>query len=272
MQVTVRAIHREDLVKEMALTREDLEEILEQKLDKKLDPILKSVQFMSERFDEMTRKLDKLEQEKTEILRESHRLKSECLHLSNELNQVKTNLNDLEQYTRRDCLEIRGIPIQTDREDTDEIVKKVGEMVGVSIESKDISTSHRLPQTSRSDIEGRPRSAFPPTLIVKFTSRSVRDELYRARRHLKGKTTRDLHPSQRMNSEPGNNIFIAESLTKANKDLFTSCLKLRRELNYSFIWTNYGRIYMRKNTSSSAIHIANTSDLAKIKPRGNGNE
>ena len=84
------------------------------------------------------------EQEKTEILRESHRLKSECLHLSNELNQVKTNLNDLEQYTRRDCLEIRGIPIQTDREDTDEIVKKVGEMVGVSIESKDISTSHRL--------------------------------------------------------------------------------------------------------------------------------
>ena len=141
MQVTVRAIHREDLVKEMALTREDLEEILEQKLDKKLDPILKSVQFMSERFDEMTRKLDKLEQEKTEILRESHRLKSECLHLSNELNQVKTNLNDLEQYTRRDCLEIRGIPIQTDREDTDEIVKKVGEMVGVSIESKDISTT-----------------------------------------------------------------------------------------------------------------------------------
>ena len=141
MQVTVRAIHREDLVKEMALTREDLEEILEQKLDKKLDPILKSVQFMSERLDEMTRKLDKLEQEKTEILRESHRLKSECLHLSNELNQVKTNLNDLEQYTRRDCLEIRGIPIQTDREDTDEIVKKVGEMVGVSIESKDISTT-----------------------------------------------------------------------------------------------------------------------------------
>ena len=60
------------MVKEMALTREDLEEILEQKLDKKLDPILKTVQFMSERFDEMTRKLDNLEKEKTEILRESH--------------------------------------------------------------------------------------------------------------------------------------------------------------------------------------------------------
>ena len=77
----------------MALTREDLEEILEQKLDKKLDPILKTVQFMSERFDEMTRKLDNLEKEKTEILRESHWLKSECLRLSNELNQVKMNLN-----------------------------------------------------------------------------------------------------------------------------------------------------------------------------------
>ena len=92
------------------LTREILEEILEDKLNKKLDPILKSVEFMSERFDDMVKRLTTLEKEKKEIAMENQRLQSECLNMANNLKLLKQEMNNLEQYSRRDCLEIRGIP------------------------------------------------------------------------------------------------------------------------------------------------------------------
>ena len=49
----------------------------------------------------------------------------------------------LEQYMRRDCLEIRGIPVLTG-EDTSQFVKKVWEIIEVQVQDQDISISHRL--------------------------------------------------------------------------------------------------------------------------------
>ena len=37
--------------------------------------------------------------------------RTQVLSITNDLKQAKKSLNDLEQYTRRDCTEIRGIPL-----------------------------------------------------------------------------------------------------------------------------------------------------------------
>ena len=50
----------------------------------------------------------------------------------------------LEQYTRRECVEIRGVPHKPD-ESTNAIVKVVGKAVHVEIADIDISVSHPLP-------------------------------------------------------------------------------------------------------------------------------
>jgi hypothetical protein len=44
---------------------------------------------------------------------------------------LKESVNDLEQYLRRDCVEICGIPLNNDQEDTNNIVIKVAEVIGV---------------------------------------------------------------------------------------------------------------------------------------------
>jgi len=52
--------------------------------------------------------------------------------------------NDLEQYVRRVCVEIRGIPLPSShsKQDTNEIVLKVANLMDVDIEDLDISISH----------------------------------------------------------------------------------------------------------------------------------
>jgi flavorubredoxin len=85
----------------------------------------------------------------------------------------------------------------------------------------------------------------------------MRDRLYYARKHLKDKTTSDIG----FGRISDNKIYIAESLTSKNKELFKKCLDARRSLNYKFIWTSQGRIYLRKNSDTPAKLITAVQDI-----------
>ena len=125
-----------------------------------------------------------------------------------------------------------------DMNQTDQVVLKIGEKMGVPIQKSDISISHRIPSRKQFTDEGNP---IPPAIIVKFVKRETRENLYRARRNLKSLSTVDLGYSV------ANKIYVNESLTEKNKELFKICLKCKRDLSYKFLWTNAGRIFVRKN-------------------------
>ena len=120
--------------------------------------------------------------------------------MQNQTEQTSGKLDELEQYGHRDCLEIRGIPVQ-DSEDTDTKVCSVGNLVNVNIKTEDISISHRL-KSSPTDRNQ------PPVIIAKFVRRSVRDKLYHSRKHLKEKSHKDIG----LGRLSDNRIYIAESL------------------------------------------------------------
>lgn len=170
---------------------------------------------------------------------------------------MKKICNEHEQYSRRECLEIQGIPLPPKgsmvREDTNELVLKIGDIVRVHISADDISVSHRLPMSHK--YKGK-RSL--PAIIVKFVRRDTKELFYRARKKLKDFTTHDLGFSD------GNNIFISESLTEANKELFKAAIKVRKDYSYDYIWTSNGRIYLREDSDSRAIHIRSEDDLLKL--------
>ncbi len=70
-------------------------------------------------------------------------LKSQLKTAINKLDELAKTQEDTEQYIRRECIEIRGIP-HTDRENTNEIAIAVANMIHVDIKDEDISVSHRL--------------------------------------------------------------------------------------------------------------------------------
>ena len=254
------------------MDEENITKIIERILDKKLKPILKSLdamekqmevlksvenslQSLHEKHEELNTRVNKLDED---IKSEISNLKSECNTLRKE--SVKSNntiqlflnqMNDLEQYSRRECLEIRGIPVRED-EDTNEIVKKVGNLVDVEIEDEDISISHRLPM--------RKNSTYDPAIIVKFTRRDIRNELYEAKKELRNKSTKDLGLGRHQEKK----IYLCENLTQRNRMLFNKCLKVKKELEFKFLWSNYGKISMRKDADSRAVVINNDIDIQRL--------
>lgn len=203
----------------------------------KLEDMRKCVEYVSNFFDNFTEQIDDLRRENTD--------------LRHQLNTAYNEINDLQQYTRRNNIEISGIDEKQD-EDTDKIVMSVAAAVGVNISQSDIDISHRLPR--RSDQANK-----PSPIIVRFTRRTVRNKIYQQRKHLR------TNPTKIIGNTNTNSVYINENLSPFNKRLFylTNCR--RKEANYKFIWTNNGKIFTRKSPGETAVHIATHKDIDKIK-------
>ena len=96
--------------------------ILDKKLDAKFNPILKSLEFISNGFNKLTQKISNLEQSNEILAKENQFMKNQSAELWKEINDVKVVMDEQEQYFRRENLEIRGIRT-TLKENTDEIAK-----------------------------------------------------------------------------------------------------------------------------------------------------
>ena len=132
---------------------------------------------------------------------------------------------------------------------------KVGELVGVEIEQDHISVSHRLPASSK--YNGKKAE---PAIIVKFVRRDVKERFYKSRKHLKDCTTHNLGVASKKH------IYINESSTESNKELFNECVRAKKYLKFMYFWTSNGRIYLSKTQDSSATLINNKDDLKKLRP------
>ena len=100
--------------------------------------------------------------------------------------------------------------------------------MGVKLCSDDISICHRLPVNNMSTQIERRSSRWQrptnPAIIVKFVRRKERKEFYRARNVLREKTVNDLN----LDFKTVERMFITESLTRANKDLFSKALQAKK--------------------------------------------
>ena len=103
-------------------------------------------------------------------------LEKQTIQLQIELESRSDVLEDLQQYSRRNCLIVSGVP-ERRNEKTDDLIKNVATKVGVEVQDQDIDRSHRL---------GAPKPGRPRPIIVKFTRYNKRSELIKSRRKLRG--------------------------------------------------------------------------------------
>ena len=88
--------------------------------------------------------------------------------------------NDLEQYSRGNCLLLHGV-VETNAECIDDIIiKTCAEELGIDVKPEDLDKSHRLGKVKRNDNKPRP-------IIVKFARYAVRNKVFSNKRKLKGK-------------------------------------------------------------------------------------
>ena len=99
--------------------------------------------------------------------------------LEKRMEKYEEKLDDAEQYSRRSCIRIFGIPLSSGSESSDDCiakVKKVFEEIEVDVPEDEIDRAHRIGKKYRED--GKNEQA----MIVKFTSWKYRTAVYRARK------------------------------------------------------------------------------------------
>ena len=103
---------------------------------------------VNSKYDKLVQSLEDLDEAKNKQIRENAGLKGELFKSTYELKLLKKSLDDLEQYTRREGLEIRGIPLPstpTEVNQTDYIVSQLAKKIGAPVQKSDKSASHRIP-------------------------------------------------------------------------------------------------------------------------------
>ena len=147
---------------------------------------------------------------------------------------AEAQLDDLEQYRRKENLEIHGVPLKRDK-NTNEIVKSVVSSLNVRLDDHQISTSHRL-AGSYKKVQGNQATKQSPPIIVRFANRDKRNEIYMKRKLLKsnGKTE-----PMSQNSSP--NVTIQENLTPLRISIYRAAKQAKAALNFKFAWTSQGK-------------------------------
>ena len=106
----------------------------------KTDHILGSVTFIADEYDDLYRKVSEISQLSNNI----SNLQLSVNAINNRQTETELQLDQLEQYGRRENLEIHGIPV-TKNENTRRIVKDLAISLNVELDDTHISTCHRMP-------------------------------------------------------------------------------------------------------------------------------
>ena len=153
----------------------------------KLKTIESAQKFISDKYDsvmEMTQATNKELKTMQNRLRESE---ERVNNIEGEVYNNMASVDEMQQYLRRDCLEITGISV-VPLDDPGNLVSEVCEILNVGLDKNDLSVAHRLRATKNTK----------DRIIVKFVKRNKGDEVYKQRSTLNGKTTRCL---PRVNAE-----------------------------------------------------------------------
>lgn len=158
---------------------------------------------------------------------------TEVTQLRNELSDLYLRIDEMEQYSRRNCLKITGIP-EEKNENTDTLALNVFNNLVLKentkkISVKDISRSHRV---GKYDPRRKTRD-----IIVKFTSYRDRAKVYGNKKNLKSYNN---NPSKQTGR-----IFINEALTTRRFELYGKTRDLVKKKKIDSTWTYDGRIYVK---------------------------
>ncbi|KAH6923811.1 hypothetical protein HPB50_007496 [Hyalomma asiaticum] len=196
-----------------------------------------SVQHMSETYDKLLEASNKHDKHIEALEKTVDTL--EAVNDKQTIAELRTELNALNQYGRKQNMEMHGLPVN-EREDLMDKVNELAKELDLPMLTKnDVDGLHRIP--SRSD--------RTPVVLVRFCKQSIKAQCIAKRSTLK---------------QCIKGVKFFDNLTAQNKRLLWLTKARAAEAHYRFVWTKEGKIFARKEPSTRAIHINNENDLDKI--------
>ncbi|XP_046963349.1 uncharacterized protein LOC124532483 [Vanessa cardui] len=208
---------------------------------------------MNDNMAEFNKRVDNVEERLTSL--EEKNSGSVDQNLNNVIAQLKSDINDREQKSLINDIQITGLP-ERSGENAVHLTLAVTKKLGLALDSCDIVSAERAgPHRALLSSEERQR---PRPVIVRLARRSLRDDIIKAARVRRGTDTSGV-----TDGDPSR-VYINEHLTRFNRLLFYKAREEGKRHGWRFIWTREGRIYMRRETDTAVQRIRTECDISKI--------
>ena len=187
--------------------------------------------------------------------KELRELREETAAQKETIRKQEERLSELEQYSRRNCLNFAGVP-ETKEENTVQLAIDLAKMANVKIDRGDIDRAHRVgaPKKATSDQPSPP----PRPLVVKFTSYLKREAVWFGRREVqKAKPPR----SSTLTEATVKKVFIQENLTRQNQELMYRARQLRRAGKLWAVWSDGCVPKVKRSQQSATVRLRSLADL-----------
>ena len=144
----------------------------------RISELEKQVFNLNEENEKMKGDMHELKCSNEKLEEKNTSLQSQVDNLQSEVELRSMVLEDLQQYSRRNCVLVTGVPEEKD-ENTDELIKHLStDKLEVPLADEDIDRSHRV---GKPKTKGKARA-----IIVKFTRHNKKTQIIKARRKLRG--------------------------------------------------------------------------------------
>jgi hypothetical protein len=163
-------------------------------------------------------------------------------------------VENLERMNKQTSVEIRNIPVQgkESKEDLLSLVKKVGEVVNVTVISNDIRDVFRLDM----------KKELNKPVVVEFSAVLLKENILTSIKAY-NKVSKDNKLNTRHINIGGQPkpIFVVECLTQNARKVYYLAREFCRNYDYVFCWTAHGKVFVRKREGTPSYRIDSQADL-----------
>lgn len=161
--------------------------------------------------------------------------------LTNKLDARSLVIEDLQQYTRRNCVVVTGVP-EVGGENTDDIIVQLSnDKMKVPLTETDLDRTHRI---------GNRTGDKPRPIVVKFSRYNTRYKFIKSRKNLKG-----------------TKIGVQELLTPYTQHLLKRAKELvasSRHIKSVWTWDGKVSVQIEQNGQKRTLRVKHEQDLYKI--------
>ena len=184
-----------------------------------------------------------LNKQKQDMSNEIENLRRELKTKDDQLVQIEKDVIDMQQYIRRNNIEIHGIPDTVEQKDLEKKVIEVCSALNVHVKKQDIEACHRL--------EDKTKGKSPKKTIVRFVNRNFCDDLHRNKKMLKDGGNRNVRRKFHGMGLDHSKTYLNNNLCPYNKFLWGKCKQLHSAKLIDKFWVYNGHIFINDNPNES---------------------
>lgn len=197
--------------------------------------------------------IQNLLEENKRLRKKIEKLESKNDDVQEDLVEVERHSHNLDQYTRRNNIEISGIPNSVKDKDLEGKCIDIFSSVDIDVKPEEIEACHRLPSRNANKDKN---------VIVRFVNRKVIEKACSKESRNKLSACSKLE----LGFQEDTKLFFNENLSPYYRRLAWMCRELKRKKEISGTWFRDGKLFYKMDDDSYPECVSHSEDLYEAFP------